>query len=158
MFDTIFWAVIGTLSGVIFGVIPGAGPFVATATLYPFLTHIEPVNVMMYYVTVLIATNYTNSVTAILYGIPGDATAMSTARYGHKLFLKGFGNLAVASNAVSSTVGVIFAFTVFIFVLPWIIEVFRFYNSVLQTVIVAAAIIMITLLTKQNKLLSLIHI
>ena len=45
MFDTIFWAVIGTLSGVIFGVIPGAGPFVATATLYPFLTHIEPVNV-----------------------------------------------------------------------------------------------------------------
>ena len=70
MFDTIFWAVIGTLSGVIFGVIPGAGPFVATATLYPFLTHIEPVNVMMYYITVLIATNYTNSVTAILYGIP----------------------------------------------------------------------------------------
>ena len=80
MFDTIFWAVIGTLSGVIFGVIPGAGPFVATATLYPFLTHIEPVNVMMYYVTVLIATNYTNSVTAILYGIPGDASAMMTAR------------------------------------------------------------------------------
>ena len=78
MYDTIFWAIIGTLSGVIFGVIPGAGPFVATATLYPFLTHIEPVNVMMYYITVLIATNYTNSVTAILYGIPGDATAMST--------------------------------------------------------------------------------
>ena len=40
MYDTIFWAIIGTLSGVIFGVIPGAGPFVATATLYPFLTHI----------------------------------------------------------------------------------------------------------------------
>ncbi len=156
MYDTIFWAIIGTLSGVIFGVIPGAGPFVATATLYPFLTHIEPVNVMMYYITVLIATNYTNSVTAILYGIPGDATAMSTARYGHKLFLKGFGNLAVASNAVSSTVGVIFAFTVFILVLPYIIEVFRFYNSVLQTVIVAAAIIMITLLTKQNKLFTII--
>ena len=156
MFDTIFWAVIGTLSGVIFGVIPGAGPFVATATLYPFLTHIEPVNVMMYYITVLIATNYTNSVTAILYGIPGDATAMSTARNGHRLFLKGFGNLAVASNAVSSTVGVIFAFTVFILVLPYIIEVFRFYNSVLQTVIVAAAIIMITLLTKQNKLFTIV--
>ena len=53
MFDTIFWAVIGTLSGVIFGVIPGAGPFVATATLYPFLTHIEPVNVMMYYLSLI---------------------------------------------------------------------------------------------------------
>ena len=50
----------------------------------------------------------------------------------------------------------IFAFTVFILVLPYIIEVFRFYNSVLQTVIVAAAIVMITLLTKQNKLFTII--
>ena len=155
MIDTIFWAVIGTLSGVIFGLIPGAGPFVATATLYPFLTNIEPVNVMMYYVTILIATQYTNSVTGILYGIPGDATGIMTARNGHRLFLKGFGNLAVASNAVSSTIGVIFATSIFILVLPYIIEVFRFYNSVLQTFIVAAAILLITLLTKQKKYITI---
>lgn len=156
MIDLILWAVIGTISGIIFGIIPGAGPFVATAVLYPFLTDINVVNVMMYYITVLIATNYTNSVTAILYGIPGDATAISTARNGHRLFLKGFGSLAVSSNAISSTVGVIFTTTVFVFLLPNIIEIFKFYNSIIQTIVVSAAIILITLLTKQNKLVTIL--
>src|SRR5210317_1363722 len=156
MIDLILWAVIGTISGIIFGIIPGAGPFVATAVLYPFLTDINVVNVMMYYITVLIATNYTNSVTAILYGIPGDATAISTARNGHRLFLKGFGSLAVSSNAISSTVGVIFTTTVFVLVLPNIIEIFKFYNSIIQTIVVSAAIILITLLTKQNKLVTIL--
>ena len=144
--DLILWAIIGTTSGVLFGLIPGAGAFIAVAMLYPWLTDISSINVMMYYVTVLIASQYTNSVTAILYGIPGDATAMVTARNGHRLFLKGFGHLAVTSNAISSTIGVIFATTVFILLLPTIIEVFRFYNSVLQTFIIAAVILMITLL------------
>ena len=153
--DLILWAIIGTTSGVFFGLIPGAGAFIAVAMLYPWLTDISSINVMMYYVTVLIASQYTNSVTAILYGIPGDATAMVTARNGHRLFLKGFGHLAVTSNAISSTIGVIFATTVFILLLPTIIEVFRFYNSVLQTLIIAAVIVMITFFTKQNKLITL---
>ena len=153
--DLILWAIIGTTSGVLFGLIPGAGAFIAVAMLYPWLTDISSINVMMYYVTVLIASQYTNSVTAILYGIPGDATAMVTARNGHRLFLKGFGHLAVTSNAISSTIGVIFATTVFILLLPTIIEVFRFYNSVLQTLIIAAVIVMITFFTKQNKLITL---
>ena len=153
--DLILWAIIGTTSGVLFGLIPGAGAFIAVAMLYPWLTDISSINVMMYYVTVLIASQYTNSVTAILYGIPGDATAMVTARNGHRLFLKGFGHLAVTSNAISSTIGVIFATTVSILLLPTIIEVFRFYNSVLQTLIIAAVIVMITFFTKQNKLITL---
>ena len=153
--DLILWAIICTTSGVLFGLIPGAGAFIAVAMLYPWLTDISSINVMMYYVTVLIASQYTNSVTAILYGIPGDATAMVTARNGHRLFLKGFGHLAVTSNAISSTIGVIFATTVFILLLPTIIEVFRFYNSVLQTLIIAAVIVMITFFTKQNKLITL---
>ena len=152
----ITWAIIGTISGVLFGLIPGAGPFIATAILYPWLADTSAVNIMMYYVSVLIASNYTNSVTAILYGIPGDATAIATAKYGHKMFLKGFGNLAVTSNAISSTVGVICAVTAFVVLLPNIMHIFKFYNSVIQTVIITAAIIMITLLTKQNRFITLV--
>lgn len=152
----ITWAIIGTISGVLFGLIPGAGPFIATAILYPWLADTSAVNIMMYYVSVLIASNYTNSVTAILYGVPGDATAIATAKYGHKMFLKGFGNLAVTSNAISSTVGVICAVTAFVVLLPNIMHIFKFYNSVIQTVIITAAIIMITLLTKQNRFITLV--
>ena len=120
------WAIVGTISGILFGIIPGAGPFVATALMYPLLANTDSVNIMMYYIAVLITANYTNSVTAIIYGIPGDATAISTARSGHRLFKRGFGSLAVSSNAVSSTVGVLVATGAFILLLPNIIHIFKF--------------------------------
>lgn len=154
--ELIIWAAVGTFSGIFFGMIPGAGPFIATASLYPFLQGSEPVNIMMYYVGVLIATNYTNSVTAILYGIPGDATAIVTAREGHRFFKRGMGSLAVSSNAISSTIGVALAVLAFLFIIPVIIDVFRFYNSVIQTLVIAAAVVMITLFTKQNKIITVI--
>jgi len=156
MVELIFWAVIGTLSGIIFGIIPGAGPFIAIATLYPFLDNAVPISIMMCYVCVLIASNYTNSVTAILYGIPGDATAISTAKNGHRLFSKGFGSVAVTSNAISSTAGVICAVTAFILALPYILNVFKFYNSIIQTFIICAAILIVTFLTNQHKLVTVL--
>ncbi len=154
--ELIIWSVIGIVSGTVFGIIPGAGPFIATALLYPLLASTAPVNIMMYYVSVLITSNYTNSVTAILYGIPGDATAISTAKYGHRLFTKGFGSLAVSSNAISSTAGVMFAVGVFLLALPRVLDLFKFYNSIVQTIIIAVAILMITFLTKQNKIATLL--
>jgi putative tricarboxylic transport membrane protein len=150
------WALIGILSGTLFGIIPGAGPFIATAVLYPWLADTTPINIMMYYVAVLITTNYTNSVTAIIYGIPGDATAIATAREGNKLFRKGYGSLAVSSNAISSSIGVVFAVLVFIFALPNILNIFKFYNSIVQTIVILLAIIMITLLTKQNRIVTIL--
>ena len=113
MIELGIWSGIGLLTGLLAGLVPGAGPFVAIGVLYPFLASASGVEIMMCYVAILIATNYTNSVTAILYGIPGDATAIMTAREGHRLFKKGFGSVAVSSNAISSTIGVAFAVLLF---------------------------------------------
>jgi len=134
---SILWCILGVLSGVLFGVIPGAGPFLA-------------INILLFYISLLITTNYTNSVTGILYGIPGDAAAVTTARHGHKLFLKGKGHLAVSNNAISSTIGSVFAIILFLLFLPSIYNVFRFYNSTLQLVIICTAIVFLTLLSKQK--------
>jgi len=156
MIELGIWSGIGLLTGLLAGLVPGAGPFVAIGVLYPFLASTSAVNIMACYVAILITTNYTNSVTAILYGIPGDATAISTARYGHKMFQKGAGGLAVTSNAISSTVGVAFAMCLFLVALPSIMHVFKFYNSIIQTIVILVAICMITFFTKQNKLLTLL--
>lgn len=154
MFDVVIWSFIGTVSGIFFGIIPGAGPFVATAILYPFLEKIEPIFIMSFYVSLLISTNFTNSVTGILYGIPGDAAAIATAKEGNRLFKKGYGNLAVSTNAISSTIGVIFSITVFLLMIPNILEVFKFYNSIIQTIIISLSIILIIYFIKQNKLIT----
>lgn len=151
----ILTVIIGMLSGIIFGMIPGAAAFVAVAVAYPILATLDPILVMAYYVSVLISVNYANSVTAILYGIPGDATAIPTAREGHRYFRKGYGHLAVSSNAISSTIGVFISVFLFIAIIPNIVDVFKFYNSVLQTIIITCAIAIITLYNKQNKFLTL---
>lgn len=143
------YAILGIVAGIIFGIIPGAGPFLAIATLYPFLATFDAISIFIFYVSLLITTNYTNSVTGILYGIPGDAAAVTTARYGHKMFLEGKGHLAVSSNAISSTIGSIFAIIVFLVSLPFIFQLFKFYNSTIQLVVISIAIIFLTLVTKQ---------
>jgi len=147
---SILWCILGVLTGVLFGLIPGAGPFLAIATLYPLLQILDPFNILLFYISILITTNYTNSVTGILYGIPGDAAAVTTARHGHKLFLKGKGHLAVSNNAVSSTIGSIFAIILFLIFLPSIYNIFQFYNSTLQLIIISVAIILLTLMSKQK--------
>jgi len=147
---SLLWCLIGILTGVVFGIIPGAGPFLAVATIYPLLFLLDPFNILLFYISLLLTTNYTNSVTSILYGIPGDAAAVTTARHGHNLFLKGEGHLAVSTNAISSTIGSIFAIGLFLLFLPSIYSIFQFYNSTLQLGIICVAILLLTLLSKQK--------
>ena len=147
---SILWCSLGIIAGVLFGIIPGAGPFLAIATFYPLLLTLDPFNILLFYTTILIVSNYTNSVTAILYGIPGDASSVVTARHGHKLFLKGKGHLAVSNNAISSTIGSIFAIIMLLLFLPSIYSVFQFYNSTLQLSIICVAIVLLTFMSKQK--------
>lgn len=147
---SILWCSLGIIAGVLFGIIPGAGPFLAIATFYPLLLTLDPFNILLFYTTILIVSNYTNSVTAILYGIPGDASSVITARHGHKLFLKGKGHLAVSNNAISSTIGSIFAIIMFLLFLSSIYSVFQFYNSTLQLSIICVAIVLLTFMSKQK--------
>ena len=144
------WCLFGILAGIIFGIIPGAGPFIAIASLYSILNYGNPLDIFIFYVSLLIASNYMNSITGILYGIPGDAAAAVTAHHGHKLLLKGEGHMAVSSNAVSSTIGSIFAVGLFLFFLPSIYDIFKFYNSTVQVLIIFIAIILLTLTCKQE--------
>ncbi|MBC8295202.1 MAG: tripartite tricarboxylate transporter permease, partial [Pelagibacterales bacterium] len=148
--SSLLWCLIGILTGVVFGIIPGAGPFLAVATLYPLLLILDPFNILLFYISLLLTTGYTNSVTSILYGIPGDTSSVTTARHGHKLFLKGEGHLAVSTNAISSTIGSIFAICLFLLFLPSIYNIFKFYNSTIQLFIIILAILLLTLLSKQK--------
>ena len=150
------WCLLGIFAGVIFGIIPGAGAFLAVATFYPLLAFLDPFNILIFYVALIITSNYTNSVTGILYGIPGDAAAVTTARYGHKLFLEGKGHYAVSSNAVSSTIGSIFAVCLFLAFASNLFGLFKFYNSTIQVVVISIAIILLIFLSEQAKWKSII--
>ena len=143
------WCLLGIMTGILFGIIPGAGPFLAIATFYSLLATGDVVSIITFYVCLLITSNYMNSITGILYGIPGDAAAAITAHHGHKLLREGKGHMAVSNNAISSSIGSLFAVGLFIILLPNIYSVFKFYNSTIQVAIIAIAIILLMLFSKQ---------
>ena len=143
-------ALLGIFTGVVFGMIPGASVFLAMATFYPLLYYTDPISIITFYVSLLITINYANSITGILYGIPGDPAAAVTARYGHKMLRDGYGHLAVSSNAISSTIGSIFAIGLFLYFLPNIFSLFKFYNSTIQVLIILLAIVLLALMSHQK--------
>lgn len=143
-------ALLGIFTGVIFGMIPGASVFLAMATFYPLLYYTDPISIITFYVSLLITINYANSITGILYGIPGDPASAVTARYGHKMLRDGYGHLAVSSNAISSTIGSIFAIGLFLLLLPNIFLLFKFYNSTIQVSVLLLAIILLTFMSPQK--------
>ena len=145
----ILWCLLGIIAGIIFGIIPGAGPFLAIATLYSLLATADVVSIITFYVCLLITSNYMNSITGILYGIPGDAAAAVTAHHGHKLLREGKGHMAVSNNAISSSIGSLFAVGLFILLLPNIYSIFKFYNSTIQIVIITIAILLLVVFSKQ---------
>ena len=145
------WCALGIVAGVLFGIIPGAGAFLAVAVFYPFLALVSPFEILLFYVALIITSNYTNSVTGILYGIPGDAAAVTSARHGHKMFLEGKGHYAVSSNAVSSTLGSILAIGIFLFFLGNVFDLFKFYNSTVQLAVISIAVLCLTFLSEQSK-------
>lgn len=144
------WCALGIIAGVVFGIIPGAGPFLAIATLYSIIALGNPVSILIFYVCLLITSNYMNSITGILYGIPGDPAAAVTAHYGHKLFREGKGHIAVSNNAVASSIGSLFAVGVFLLFLPYIYHIFKFYNSTIQVFIIFVAIALSMIFTNQR--------
>ena len=145
------WCALGIVAGVLFGIIPGAGAFLAVAVFYPFLALVSPFEILLFYIALIITSNYTNSVTGILYGIPGDAAAVTSARHGHKMFLEGKGHYAVSSNAVSSTLGSILAIGIFLFFLGNVFDLFKFYNSTVQVAVISIAVLCLTFLSEQSK-------
>ena len=140
MGELILFAFFGTVAGAIVGLIPTLGPLVAVSLCYHFLLATTPINIMSFYVSLLVAANYMNGVTAVIYGIPGDATSIPTAQMGHRLYRRGFGSQVIGSNALSSTIGVIFSTAIFIVFSPNIFDFFKFYNSIVLTAVMMLVI------------------
>lgn len=127
--------------GSVIGLIPTLGPMIAVSLSYQLISLGSPVDIMSFYVSVLIAGNYTNGVTALIYGIPGDPTSIPTARSGHRLYRRGFGRHVIGSNALSSTLGVIIATLMFMVFFPIIFDFFKLYNSIVLSVVIALVLI-----------------
>lgn len=106
--ETLGLMVGGMLIGFIVGILPGLGGAVTLALLLPFTFAMEPVQGLVFLLSMWIVTTTAGDITSVLFGIPGEATSAAAVLDGYPLTKKGQGGRALGIVLTSSALGIVF--------------------------------------------------
>ncbi len=107
--------VLGTLFGVVIGVLPGLGSVIGLTMVLPFTFSLDQFPAIALMLGVYCGSVYGGSITAIILNTPGTPQAAATAMEGFPMAKKGNADLAIGWVTTASTLGGLFS--VFVFVL-----------------------------------------
>lgn len=106
--QTLGLMICGMLIGFIVGILPGLGGAVALALLLPFTFAMEPVQGLVFLLSMWIVTGTAGDITSVLFGIPGEATSAAAVLDGYPMTKSGQGGRALGIVLTSSALGLIF--------------------------------------------------
>jgi putative tricarboxylic transport membrane protein len=109
---------IGTVSGVLVGAMPGLTATMAVALLIPVTFALDPLTGLVLMGGVYSGAMYGGSIPAILLRTPGTPAAVATALEGYPMSRKGHGGLALKVSVISSFCGGTFSTIVLLLVAP----------------------------------------
>lgn len=117
---TVFGAMmIGILAGMFVGLIPGLGGLVAHILLIPFALQMgDPLAAIAMLLGVYAVTVQTDSIPAVMLGVPGTAAALATSLDGYPMSKRGEAGRALASSYFGSIFGTLVATVIFVLFLP----------------------------------------
>jgi putative tricarboxylic transport membrane protein len=96
---------VGAIIGLFIGALPGLGPTAGVAILLPVAVSFDGTSAIAALGAVYYCAQYGGAVTAILLGIPGDASATMTVIDGHKLARNGKAGAALGLSIAASFIG-----------------------------------------------------
>lgn len=129
MLESLCALLLGTLYGLVVGLIPAAGATTGLVTVFAFL-HLfpDPYLAVIFCMAVVAASTTGDSYTAILLGIPGANSAAATVIDGFPLAQQGKSTYALSAAITTSTVnGLLWGSLVFIF-LPYYVQLILYFG------------------------------
>ena len=131
----------GAMLGVITGLIPGLGLFTGLVLVYPFLQNLDVSNLLVFYISMAAASQYTGSVSAIVLQIPGEANSIFALKESKILALQGKIPEALGASAVGSLAGGVGAIAITVLLLQ-ILEpiVPYFFRSDIKAIVLICSI------------------
>ena len=132
----------GVLIGTVVGVIPGLGPITAIALLIPLSYGMDPVAALILMSGIYYGAMYGGSITSILMNTPGEVANAVTAIDGYKMAKNGRAGAALATAAVGSYVGGLFALAGLILMAPLLTKLALKFASPEYAVLLAAALLL----------------
>ena len=109
---------LGTLFGLILGVLPGLGPTTGGALILPFTITLDPLSAIVLLTAIYCAGTYGGAITAILINTPGTPAAAATCLDGYPLAQKGEAGRALGMATFGSAFGGLFSVVVLVLFAP----------------------------------------
>jgi TctA family transporter len=103
--ETLSYLILGVLLGLTIGLIPGMGGVVGLSILLPFIFDAEAMNALAMMIGLVSVTSTSDTVPAVLFGVPGTAAAQSTIMDGYPLSRQGQAGRALGAAYASSLLG-----------------------------------------------------
>jgi len=146
----------GISLGFISGLIPGVGNLVTLFLVYPFLLDASLLQLLLFYMAVISTAQFSGSVVATVFGVPGDASSLPAVREGKRLFIKGEGNFAISNAAIGSVLGSFVAVALVLILLPYAVSLVKdFYNTTIQISILLLSSLSVIFLMGNSKLINI---
>ena len=114
----ICYLIVGTIVGLVFGVLPGLGGVVALTISLPFTFGMKPIHAMFLYSGIMGSITFGGSISAVLLNTPGTAHNAATCIDGYPMTQAGQGAKAVGIAATASGFGAFFGVFVLLGLIP----------------------------------------
>jgi len=116
--DRLMFLVLGVVIGLAIGLVPGIGGLTGFAILVPFTYTMDPVAAMGMLLGMQAVTTTSDSLPAVLLGVPGTQSAQALCLDGHALAKKGQAARALAAGYTSSLLGGLVGALILAFTIP----------------------------------------
>lgn len=114
----LMFVVLGTVLGLMIGVIPGIGGLVGLALLLPFTFAMDPYTALAFLVGVQAVTTTSDTIPAVLFGVPGTTGSAATVLDGHPMAKNGQAGRAFGAAFTASVCGGLFGAVVLAMSIP----------------------------------------
>lgn len=132
------------------GLLPGVGMVTLTVLLLPLASYFTVFDLVSFYTAALITTQFTGSVVATHFGIPGEPSSIPATIDGHSLHKQGKTSQAIMISAYGSFVGGIVSL-LFLFLLgTYLDDIFGHFNTHFNLILISFVILLLLLSKSKN--------
>ena len=141
---------LGCIAGTISGMLPGIGMTVVLVIGYPLLIGFEINQILQFYLSAILISQFTGSIVATYFAIPGEVSSIPAVIEGHGLARKGQANQAIFMSAIGSFIGGIVALIFLYIIGTMIVHLLKYFGTGFNVLLITLVFIVLFLTPSKN--------
>ena len=142
---------LGCLVGGVAGLIPGTGLLISLLAMYPYLLHLDLLGLLCFYIGLANVAQFTGSITAIHFGVPGESNSVPAVLEGHALAKQGLGHTAIVGTSLSSVTAGVLTLLLLIAMFPFYEDIFTWFYQTNNQLFIFVFALLVFLFASKNK-------